>query len=163
MAGSTFNEKTLASLNPRSCSAEELGIDSSALQAFTRRTGPLAVVDLETTGLPHERGAELLEFGAVLVEPDASIFVTLESLVAPRGPIPKLVQRLTGMTDADVADAPGVEEVAPARGRGTADLMPKLLAAIRQLIALGFLWPIGEAEARSRAPPAGEEANRGVR
>ena len=51
--------------------AEELGIDVDALSRFVDATGPLAVVDLETTGLSEDPAAEILEFGAVLVEPGA--------------------------------------------------------------------------------------------
>ena len=37
-----------------------------------------------------------------------------------------------------------LDEVVPARDRGAADTIPRFLAAVRQLIALGFLWPVGE-------------------
>jgi len=70
------------------------------------------VVDLETTGLSNDPGAELLEFGALLLEPGADSVTSLESLIRPRGELPRAVQRLTGLTDAAVADAPRVEELA---------------------------------------------------
>ena len=74
--------------------------------------GPLAIVDLETTGLSAERGAEILEFGAVLVDRDTERVTTLHSLVRPRGRIPLAVRRLTGLSDADVASSPPIEELA---------------------------------------------------
>jgi Rad3-related DNA helicase/DNA polymerase III epsilon subunit-like protein len=91
---------------------EDLGVDLEALQAFVRATGPLAVVDLETTGLSEDPAAEILEFGAALLDPDGDAVTTLESLVRPRGELPRAVQRLTGLTPADVADAPAIEDVA---------------------------------------------------
>ncbi|MBW1685553.1 MAG: hypothetical protein JRS35_10915 [Deltaproteobacteria bacterium] len=89
-------------------------MDLAALEDFLRRTGPLAVVDLETTGLATDPGAEMLEFGAVLLDAGADALTTLESLMRPAGRLPRAVQRLTGLSDADVADAPAVEELAKA-------------------------------------------------
>ena len=74
--------------------------------------GPLAIVDLETTGLSADRGAEILEIGAVLVDRDTERVTTVHSLVRPRGRIPLAVRRLTGLTDADVASSPPIEELA---------------------------------------------------
>jgi len=69
-------------------------------------------VDLETTGLSGEPGAEILEFGALLLDPGRSRVATAECLVRPGEPLPRAVQRLTGLTDRDVAEAPGIAEVA---------------------------------------------------
>ena len=44
--------------------------------------------------------------------PSAETITTLESLLRPRGALPRAVQRLTGLTPEDVADAPAVEDVA---------------------------------------------------
>ncbi|MEE2678455.1 MAG: helicase C-terminal domain-containing protein [Myxococcota bacterium] len=74
--------------------------------------GPLAVVDLETTGLSDDPEAELLEFGAALLDPGEATLTTLESLVRPRGLLPRAVQRLTGLAPEDVANAPSVQDVA---------------------------------------------------
>ena len=90
----------------------EVGIDSDALAGFAAALGPLAFVDLETTGFAQDPEAEILEFGAVLVDPGESRLTTLEGLVRPRGPLPRAVQRLTGLSDADVAAAPGISELA---------------------------------------------------
>lgn len=90
----------------------DLRIDLGALADFAREMGPLAVVDLETTGLSNDPGAEILEIGLVLIEADDSALTTLESLVRPSGPVPRAVQRLTGLTDADVAGAPEIGALA---------------------------------------------------
>jgi ATP-dependent DNA helicase DinG len=91
---------------------EELGLDLEALQAFLVATGPLAVVDLETTGLPDGGRAEILEIGAVLLDPGQPEVGTLTGLVRPRQPVPRAVRALTGIRDADVTDAPAIEAVA---------------------------------------------------
>lgn len=90
---------------------EGLAISASAFAAFTRAVGPLAVVDLETTGLPDHADAELLEFGAVCFEPDRHEVTTAQTLVRPSGPLPLLIRRLTGISDDDVRDAPAVADV----------------------------------------------------
>ena len=87
-------------------------MDLGALEEFLETTGPLAVVDLETTGLSQDPESELLEFGAALLDPGAGAVTTLESLVRPHGPLPRAVQHLTGITPEDVAGAPPVQEVA---------------------------------------------------
>jgi len=69
-------------------------------------------VDLETTGLPDDPDVGILEFGVVLIDPGTASFTTAESLVLPVRGIPLAVQRLTGLVDADVADAPPIEELA---------------------------------------------------
>jgi len=76
--------------------------------------GPLAVVDLETTGLPERRSAHVIEFAAALIDPENDHVETLSTLVRPKGPLPAAIRRLTGLTDRELADAPGLGEVAPA-------------------------------------------------
>lgn len=71
------------------------------------------MVDLETTGLQDDPRAEILEVGALLVEPGAGRVRTARALVRPRGPIPRAIARLTGLRDADLAGAPAIEDVAP--------------------------------------------------
>ena len=90
---------------------ESLGIAPGALARFAAKLGPLAIVDLETTGLSVADGAEILEFGAVLVDPGAERVTTLASLVKPRGAVPRPVKRLTGLEDADLAHAPALEQL----------------------------------------------------
>jgi len=81
------------------------------LEAFVEATGPLAVVDLETTGLAEDPTAEILEFGAVLLDPRGAGLTTVESLVRPASSIPRAVQRLTGLCDQDVAAAPAIADL----------------------------------------------------
>ncbi len=95
-------------------SPEALGIAPGVLAAFAARLGPLAIVDLETTGLALEEGAELLEFGALLVEPGREPLATLDTLLRPAARLPRPVARLTGLSDADLAGAPALADVAPA-------------------------------------------------
>ncbi|MGI9589792.1 MAG: exonuclease domain-containing protein, partial [Myxococcota bacterium] len=102
----------LSPLNVQRKAPDDLGVDLEALDGFVRALGPLAIVDLETTGLSDDPAAEILEFGAVLVDPGSETITTLESLLRPRGELPRAVQRLTGLTPEDVADAPAVEDVA---------------------------------------------------
>jgi len=69
------------------------------------------VVDLETTGEAAE-ALGITEIGAVVVE-GGRLGATFAALVNPRRPIPPFVSRLTGITDAMVADAPPLAEVLP--------------------------------------------------
>ncbi len=91
---------------------DEIGIDLAAIAAFLAATGPLAAVDFETTGLPEESYAEPIEVGAVLL--DAHRVRVLEARIRPRGRVPRAVTALTGLSDADLADAPAIDAVAPA-------------------------------------------------
>ena len=74
----------------------------------------MAVIDLETTGLATDPEAEMLELGAVLLDPGEERVATLSTLLRPRGRLPRAVQRLTGLGEADLVDAPRLEEVAEA-------------------------------------------------
>ncbi|MCL4685913.1 hypothetical protein KJ059_14315 [Myxococcota bacterium] len=91
--------------------AAALGIDLAALAPWLERTGPVAIVDLETTGLAIHAGAELLEFGAVLLEPGAAQVCTLSTLVRPSEPVPPAIVRLTGIRPEDAAVAPPLAEL----------------------------------------------------
>jgi len=108
---SEWNSRLLTPLLVETRSAGELDIDVTALARFLEATGPIAVVDLETTGLSDDPAAEILEFGAVLIEPGARSITTVETLVRPRAPLPLTISHLTGLTDADVATAPSIDEV----------------------------------------------------
>jgi len=90
--------------------ASELGIELGALRELCAQLGPLAIVDLETTGLPDDASSEILELGIVLLDPGR--VATFQSLVRPSAPLPLLIQRLTGLVDDDVRDAPRLSEVA---------------------------------------------------
>jgi ATP-dependent DNA helicase DinG len=88
-----------------------LGIDLAALAPWLARLGPVAFVDLETTGLAPHEGAEILELGAVLVDPGADRVRTLATLVRPKGAVPPAIARLTGIRPEEVAAAPPLDEV----------------------------------------------------
>jgi DNA polymerase III subunit epsilon len=66
------------------------------------------VVDLETTGLRPGQ-SRICEIGAVRVDGLVSAG-TFETLVDPGEPLPRLVASLTGIADADLAEAPGPAE-----------------------------------------------------
>jgi ATP-dependent DNA helicase DinG len=91
------------------------------LARFAARLGPLAIVDLETTGLSVDEGAELLEFGAVLVDPGREEVTTLAALLRPAGKLPRAVARLTGLADADLVGAAALADVKPALAEALAD------------------------------------------
>ncbi|MEY3019827.1 MAG: hypothetical protein RLZZ272_811 [Actinomycetota bacterium] len=69
------------------------------------------VVDLETTGLDPTRD-RITEIGAVRAR-GGSIEGELATFVHPGLPIPAAVTAITGIRDADVADAPSIEGVLP--------------------------------------------------
>jgi ATP-dependent DNA helicase DinG len=69
----------------------------------------LVALDLETTGL-SPRLDRIIEVGAVRFKGD-EVLATFQSLVRPEVSIPRAVQELTGIRDADVASAPPPEEV----------------------------------------------------
>jgi ATP-dependent DNA helicase DinG len=66
-------------------------------------------LDLETTGL-SPRLDRIIEVGAVRFQGD-TVLATFQSLVRPEVGIPRAVQELTGIRDADVAAAPQPEHV----------------------------------------------------
>ncbi|MEE8165131.1 MAG: exonuclease domain-containing protein, partial [Myxococcota bacterium] len=88
-----------------------IGIMVDALEGWLALTGPVAVVDLETTGLPESRTAEILEIGIVLLDPEATSVGVAHSLVRPTRPIPTLITRLTDLVDADVSGAPRLAQI----------------------------------------------------
>ena len=67
------------------------------------------VFDTETTGLGP--ASHLVEIGAVLLTPDLHLLVTFESLVRPPIAIPREATRIHGISDKDVASAPGARDV----------------------------------------------------
>ncbi|MGQ9682996.1 MAG: helicase C-terminal domain-containing protein [Anaerolineae bacterium] len=76
-------------------------------------------LDLETTGLSPEHDA-IMEIGAVRFRPDR-VLDTYTTLIDPRRPIPLKVQHLTGISQADVAGAPSLQQVLPVLRRFVGD------------------------------------------
>jgi DNA polymerase III subunit epsilon len=72
---------------------------------------PLAFFDLETTGTRIGKD-RIVQIGIVTLMPDGGR-LEWQSLVAPGIPIPAEATAVHGITDADVADAPALEQLAP--------------------------------------------------
>lgn len=70
---------------------------------------PLAVVDLETTGLCAGPD-KIVEIAIARIEPGGAPTVVFDTLVNPHRPV--AATEIHGITDADVTDAPGFAEVA---------------------------------------------------
>ena len=64
-------------------------------------TQPFAVADLETTGINAETD-EVIEFAVLRVEPSGTVAGHFACLVRPSKPIPEVITRLTGITQAEV-------------------------------------------------------------
>ena len=88
-----------------------LGLALDALQPWLVALGPVVIVDLETTGLPESRSAEIIEIGLLLLDAGQETVGVASTLVRPSRPIPPLVSRLTGLVDDDVAAAPRMEKL----------------------------------------------------
>jgi DNA polymerase-3 subunit epsilon len=72
---------------------------------------PAVFVDIETNGGNGDRG-RITEIALIRVE-NGEIVEEFTSLVNPGTPIPYWITRLTGISNADVADAPYFDEIAP--------------------------------------------------
>jgi DNA polymerase III epsilon subunit family exonuclease len=74
------------------------------------RTAPdLVVLDTETTGLDPRRD-RVIDVGAVRLDAGLAVVDRFSTLVAPGIPVPLFIQRLTGLTDTDLAGAPSFAE-----------------------------------------------------
>ena len=82
---------------------DDLGLPLSAIT--------FVVVDLETTGGSAASSA-ITEIGAVRVR-GGEVLGSFGTLVRPDMPIPPFIAALTGITDALVASAPGIDDVLP--------------------------------------------------
>ena len=71
-----------------------------------------AVVDVETTGRANEGTDRMIEVAAVIVR-DGKIAESYSSLVNPGRPVPPVIARLTGITNAMVSTAPPFADIAP--------------------------------------------------
>lgn len=105
------------------------------------RDTTFVVVDLETTGTLTE-GAGITEIGAVMVR-GGEVVGEFRTFVNPGVPIPPFIAVLTGITDAHVADAPGIEAALPAflefAGFGGAEPQARVLVAHNAPFDVGFL------------------------
>ena len=72
-------------------------------------TRPLAVFDLETTGIDVERD-KIVQIAIIRVEPDGTRR-TFEALVNPERPIPPEATTVHGIKDSDVQDAPTFSQI----------------------------------------------------
>ncbi len=88
-----------------------LGLALEALQPWLASLGPVAVVDLETTGPPESRSAEIIEIGLLLLDAGEETVGIGSALVRPSRPLPALVRRLTGLVDDDVVAAPRMIQI----------------------------------------------------
>lgn len=76
------------------------------------------IFDTETTGLPRHPAAKdavqprIIEFGAVLTDDQGNIIDEIDVLINPGMPLPEEIVKITGITDAELADAPRFPEVA---------------------------------------------------
>lgn len=98
-----YHKEWLQRKAAREAQRAELAVEFEAAWAATRV--PFVVADLETTGLDAQ-SAEIIEFAAVLVEPDGSVASEFSMLVKPQNPIPAQITQITAITQADV-DAHG--------------------------------------------------------
>ncbi|MBR2951554.1 MAG: PolC-type DNA polymerase III [Clostridia bacterium] len=71
----------------------------------------MVVFDLETTGLSNAT-CEIIEIGAVMIR-EGEVVSRYGTFVKPSKEIPEEITKLTGITNAMVADAPAIEEVLP--------------------------------------------------
>ncbi len=71
---------------------------------------PLIIMDLETTGVWIEKD-RIIEIAMIKLTP-SGVKETYHQRVNPLMPIPKVVQELTGITDADVKEAPVFKTIA---------------------------------------------------
>ncbi|AWB44977.1 ATP-dependent helicase DinG [Paenibacillus sp. CAA11] len=68
-----------------------------------------AVLDFETTG--NQSSDKIIQVGLAIIDHDLQVTQVYGSYVNPGMPIPPFITGLTGITDEDVAQAPGIEEV----------------------------------------------------
>jgi DNA polymerase III epsilon subunit-like protein len=77
------------------------------------------VFDTETTGLPLpsvmplDKQPRIIEFGAALVR-DGKVVDSVDFVINPGMPLPEVITKITGLTDADLEDAPPFGDMLPA-------------------------------------------------
>ena len=98
-------------------------------------TLPFVVVDVETTGGQPDGADRVTEVAAVHVD-GAQVALAFHSLVNPGRPIPWHIQRLTGIDDDMVRDAPRFRDIA---GEFAAHLAGRVFVAHNARFDWGFL------------------------
>ena len=76
---------------------------------MTQRIREIAF-DTETTGLSPEQGDRIVEIGAVEMINHIPTGKTFRRLINPGRPVSEATTRITGLTDADLADKPSFED-----------------------------------------------------
>ncbi|WP_043587721.1 3'-5' exonuclease [Geminisphaera colitermitum] len=88
----------------------------------------LVIFDLETTGF-SPRWNDIIQIAAVRLVDGRISDETFSTYVSPRRPVPDHITELTGITDADVADAPETSDALRAFARFVGDVGPTTLVA----------------------------------
>ncbi|MFB5762534.1 ATP-dependent DNA helicase DinG [Paenibacillus medicaginis] len=83
-----------------------------------------AVLDFETTGT--QSADDIIQVGLAIIDHDYSISQVYASYVNPGRPIPPFITGLTGITDADVENAPSLE-----------DMMVELVPLLNDVVLVG--------------------------
>lgn len=81
---------------------------------------PIAVIDFETTGISPERGDRATEVAIVMLE-GARVVDRFQSLMNAGVRVPSFITRLTGISNAMLAEAPPADEVMTAASRFVGD------------------------------------------
>lgn len=107
------NEVTLESIilpgTPESVRERYLSLAARAGESdFDLLEEDIVVLDTETTGLSFKR-CELIEIAAARLS-GREVIERFQTFVRPSKPIPPEIQRLTNISDSDVADAPSARE-----------------------------------------------------
>ena len=92
--------------------AERVGVDPELLDCLTT-AGPLCFLDFEATGLDTTTEAPI-EVGAVTIEPGTRELRIFNTFIRTELALSPFIQRLTGISQADIDQAPALAEVAPA-------------------------------------------------
>ena len=95
----------------------------------------LRVIDYETTGVPQDAGAEVIELAYVDVDSDAlTVTGNWQSFAKPVGPIPPQVKAVHHILEEDVAGAPAIRELWPLlfQGCGPYDILVAHNASFEQ-------------------------------
>lgn len=93
----------------------------------------LVAIDIETTGLFPEAGADIVQIGAVIVNEDLSMGNTFKSYVKPKSEYRDAkAMQINGISEATLAEAPELEEAMDKLWRfainGTCTTQPSLAA-----------------------------------